>query len=97
MMKRFIPQLFIYILVFFLLREWLIPVVELTNTGYTEYILGFVGMALLLRLVKMPWFISAILQISYIIVFIFYVYTENLSLLSIWMLCNFLRQSGALM
>lgn len=82
MMKRFVPQLFIYILLFFLLREWLIPVVELTNTGYTEYILGFVGMALLLRLVKMPWFIAAILQISYIIVFIFYVYTDNLSLLS---------------
>lgn len=82
-MRRFVPQLFIYILLFMLLREWLKPVVQLTDTGFMQYILLFVALALTLRVFKVHWLLAAVVQLSYIAVFIFMVYTDNISILSI--------------
>lgn len=82
MIQKIVPKLFVYSLLFLLLREWLLPVVALTNTGYVTYIVGFVGVALLLRLINAHWLITTVVQLSYIIIFIFYVYTDNMQLLS---------------
>ena len=81
-MRRFVPQLFIYFLLFMLLREWLKPVVQLTDTGFMQYILLFVALALVLRFFKVHWLLAAAVQLSYIAVFVFMVYTENIFIFS---------------
>ncbi|WP_240033972.1 DUF4129 domain-containing transglutaminase family protein [Planococcus salinus] len=65
----------LYILVFFLLAEWLTPVVVLTNTGHRPLFLIFIAVALLMAFLKVPWWISGTVKILYILWFIVYVYT----------------------
>lgn len=67
----------LYILVFFLLAEWLTPVIVLTNTGHKPLFLIFIAAALLMALLKVPWWISGPVKILYVIWFIIYVYTDE--------------------
>ncbi|MGK7379395.1 DUF4129 domain-containing transglutaminase family protein [Planococcus sp. 1R117A] len=65
----------LYVLVFFLLAEWLTPVMTLTATAYKPLFLMFIGMGLLMALLKVDWWISGPLKLIYILWFIIYVYT----------------------
>lgn len=58
---------FLYLLVFVLLREWLLPVMELTKTGYLSLFLIFIGLAFLLALVDVRWWLSVPVKVGYIL------------------------------
>src|SRR5690606_12272084 len=68
----------LYILVFFLLSEWLRPVIELTETGHHRLFLAFVALGLIMAFFDIPWWITGPLKLFYILWFIVYVYTGNL-------------------
>ncbi len=68
----------LYILVFFLLSEWLRPVIELTETGHHRLFLAFVALGLVMAFFDIPWWITGPLKLFYILWFIVYVYTGNL-------------------
>ncbi|WP_052124224.1 transglutaminase family protein [Ureibacillus manganicus] len=70
-----------YIVVFFILQEWLIPILELTKTGHMELILLFIGVCLIISLFNVHFIISWIIKLAYIAWFITDVY-EDLSILS---------------
>jgi len=63
-----------YVLAFILLREWLIPVMVLTETGHLIYFLVFVAMAFMLVLVGAKWWISLPLKLIYIFGVVHYIY-----------------------
>ncbi|NLY80639.1 MAG: transglutaminase domain-containing protein [Lysinibacillus sp.] len=65
-----------YIVIFFILREWLLPIMMLTGTGYLEFILLFIALCLAISLVGLHVSISWIIKIVYIAWFIVYVYSE---------------------
>ncbi|QCR33912.1 transglutaminase family protein [Lysinibacillus sp. SGAir0095] len=65
-----------YIVIFFLLREWLVPVMELTNTGFLQLIMLFIALALVISLFQIHFVISALIKFSYIIWFIVFVYGQ---------------------
>lgn len=67
----------LYLLVFFLLAEWLSPVIELTSTGHRTVFLVFIGAGLLLSYLKCPWWISGPLKILYILWAVGYIFLEN--------------------
>ncbi len=68
----------LYILVFFMLAEWLTPVIVLTETNHKALFLIFIAMGLLMAFLRLHWWISGPIKILYILWFIVYVYTGNL-------------------
>mgnify|MGYP003194471562 CR=1 FL=1 len=64
-----------YGIVFIILREWLIPIMELTGTGHMNLILLFIALSLLLSLFRIHFVISMALKLIYIGWFIVYVYS----------------------
>ena len=72
---QFIELAFAYTIIFLILREWLVPVMELTNTGLIHLFLVFIGLALALSLFNVHPLLSGIVKISYIVWFIVYVYS----------------------
>ncbi|ANU26098.1 DUF4129 domain-containing transglutaminase family protein [Planococcus versutus] len=68
----------LYILVFFMLVEWLTPVIVLTETGHQSLFLTFIAVGLLMAFLRVPWWISGPLKIIYIVWFVVFVYTGNL-------------------
>lgn len=67
----------LYILVFFLLAEWLAPVIALTETGHKNLFLIFIGMSLIMALLQVPWWISGTVKTLYVLWFAVYVYTDE--------------------
>jgi hypothetical protein len=57
----------LYILAFILFREWLIPIIELTDSNYLTLFLLFVVLAFLLAFVRVKWWIVAPAKVLYII------------------------------
>ncbi|WP_040225057.1 DUF4129 domain-containing transglutaminase family protein [Bhargavaea cecembensis] len=55
----------VYGLVFLLVREWLIPITELTGTGHLGLFLVFVGLCFALPLLGMPWWASGPLKVVF--------------------------------
>lgn len=68
----------LYVLVFFMLAEWLTPVIILTDTGHKPLFLLFIGFSLVMMLLQIPWWISAPLKILFISWFLIYVYTDSI-------------------
>lgn len=65
--RRNYPLLVIlYALTLILIREWLLPVMELTNTGYMSLYLLFIASSFILALLNPQWWISVPLKIFYI-------------------------------
>jgi len=56
-----------YIIVFFILREWLMPIMQLTNTGGFHLFLVFIGLSLALSLFRVHPVLSGIVKLGYII------------------------------
>jgi transglutaminase-like putative cysteine protease len=73
----YIEMTFYYIILFLILREWLVPVVELTSTGHLKLLLLFIAIAFLLNIFEAPFLISWIIKVVYISWFIVHVYTEG--------------------
>lgn len=69
--------LFFYVLVFFLLREWLLPVMSLTETNYLSLFLFFIAICFISSLLKIHWMISGPIKFVYIAWVLVYVYTDE--------------------
>ncbi len=67
----------LYILAFVLLREWLMPVMELTDTNYLGLFLLFSAVAFLLSLAKVKKWIAVPIKIIYILWAIHYVFLDK--------------------
>ncbi|MFA1740555.1 transglutaminase TgpA family protein [Lysinibacillus fusiformis] len=66
-----------YIIVFFILREWLIPIMQLTNTGGFHLFLVFIGLSLALSLFRVHPLLSGIIKFGYITWCIVFIYSES--------------------
>lgn len=69
---------FLYLLVFVLIREWLLPVMELTETGYLSIFLMFIGLSFSLSLMEIKWWLSMLLKVIYIVGAVHYIYFDTL-------------------
>jgi len=69
--------LILYILALILLREWLIPVIELTNSEHLTLFLIFVALSFLLALIKAKWWIVVPTKMIFIVVATHYVFFEK--------------------
>lgn len=58
--------LILYILAFILLREWLIPIIELTDSDHLTLFLLFVALSFFLVLIKAKWWIVAPTKLIFI-------------------------------
>ncbi|CAM3257771.1 transglutaminase domain-containing protein [Filibacter tadaridae] len=65
---------FLYVLAFVLLREWLVPVMELTDTNYLGLFLLFIALSFLLALLNAKWWISIPVKLLYVLWVIHYVF-----------------------
>ncbi len=79
-MKRenmhYVESAIFYVILFFILREWLIPIVELTQTGKLNLLLIFVGICCVLNIFNAPILVSWIVKVGYIAWFLIDVYTD---------------------
>ncbi|MFF5996647.1 transglutaminaseTgpA domain-containing protein [Lysinibacillus sp. KU-BSD001] len=66
-----------YVILFFILREWLVPVVELTSTGHLNLLLLFIVLAFVLNLFQAPIVVSWLAKFTYIAWFVVHVYSEE--------------------
>ena len=66
-----------YIIIFLILREWLLPIMELTSTGYFMQFLVFMGICLILGVFSLPFAVSWIIKLVYITWFIVSVYNDG--------------------
>ncbi|GEN83866.1 hypothetical protein SLU01_21780 [Sporosarcina luteola] len=85
-----------YALAFVLLWEWLLPVVELTDTEYIGIFLWFIGISFLFGLLRMKWWIAVPLKIIYLFWSLHFVFfkmpffsKESVSLLISDLMSNF--------
>lgn len=76
-LEHSIELAFAYVIIFFILREWLTPVMQLTNTGLSQLFLVFIGLALVLSLFKVRPLLSGLIKLGYITWFVIFVYSEN--------------------
>lgn len=66
-----------YTLAFILLWEWLLPVIELTDTEYIAVFLYFIAISFLFGLLRMRWWLSIPLKIIYLFWSLHYVFFET--------------------
>jgi len=70
--------LILYILALILLREWLIPVIELTNSEHLTLFLIFVALSFFLALIKAKWWIVVPIKLLFIAIATHYVFFEKM-------------------
>ena len=70
----------LYFLAIVLLREWLIPIMELTQTGRMSLFLIFIGLSFFLSLFTVKWWVSSIIKGIYIIWAVHYMFFDGLML-----------------
>lgn len=66
-----------YLIIFLILREWLLPIMQLTSTGYFLQFLLFMALCLTLGIFSLPFIISWIVKLGYISWFIVSVYNDG--------------------
>ncbi|HJF34095.1 MAG TPA: transglutaminase domain-containing protein [Sporosarcina psychrophila] len=66
--------LILYILAFILLREWLIPVIKLTNSDHLTLFLLFVALSFIFALIRAKWWIVVPVKVFYIVAVTHYVF-----------------------
>ncbi|MBB4826700.1 transglutaminase-like putative cysteine protease [Sporosarcina luteola] len=86
----------LYTLAFILLREWLLPVMSLTDTDYLGIFMVFIGLSFLSSLFRVKWWISVPVKGLYILWAVHFVFlklnfftTDSLSLLLSDLMSNF--------
>ncbi|MGN7478715.1 transglutaminaseTgpA domain-containing protein [Solibacillus silvestris] len=66
-----------YIMIFLILREWLVPIMELTDTGYFIQFMVFMALCLTLGVFSLPLVVTWLIKIIYITWFIVNVYSDG--------------------
>lgn len=72
-----VEQSLFYIIIFLILREWLVPILMLTDTGYFNLFLMFMALCLVIGLAKLPFIVSWIIKAAYILWVIVGVYNDG--------------------
>jgi transglutaminase-like putative cysteine protease len=75
--SEMVEQLIFYAVIFLILREWLIPIIELTDTGYLTLFMLFIALCLLLGLFKLQLYITWPIKIAYITWVSVYIYNDG--------------------
>ena len=65
----------LYLLAFILLREWLLPVMVLTDTGHLALFLIFIGLSFALSLFGGKWWVTFPVKMIYVFWVVHYIYT----------------------
>ncbi|MER2108996.1 MAG: transglutaminase domain-containing protein [Solibacillus sp.] len=79
--KEILENLLYYTIIFFILNEWLRPVMQLTDTGYFDMFSLFIILCLVLAVLKIPLLVSWLTKLIFIFAFVVHVY-GGLSLFS---------------
>lgn len=69
--------LFLYILGFILVWEWLRPIEQLTNTNYIELFIAFILLGFVLTFFQVKWYFSLLIKSVYILVSIYFLYFKQ--------------------
>ena len=75
-LNEWIEKIIYFTIIFFILREWLQPIMQLTKTGYFSLFSVFIALCLIIKLAKLHVVISWLLKICYIAWFTTYVYSD---------------------
>lgn len=68
----------LYMLSIILLREWLVPVMALTDTGGLTFFLTFIVLAFILSLFEVKWWLAVPMKMTYIMWVVHVIYLETL-------------------
>lgn len=63
---KYMLQTIYYVILFFILREWLIPIIELTSTGYLSIFLLFIVICFVFNVLPLPFYIGMVVKLLYI-------------------------------
>lgn len=74
---EFLELMLYYIAIFFILKECLVPIIELTSTGFTSLFLVFIALALVLNLLRVHFLLSGAIKLIYMLWFTAYVYAKE--------------------
>lgn len=74
---KWVKLICLYGLIFLMLREWLLPVIELTDTGYYGLMVLFILICLLTNLINMNAIVSILIKIVYIVWFMLFTYSPE--------------------
>lgn len=66
--------LFLYVLIFLMLREWILPVIELTNTGHYTLLMLFILICLVTSILNVSTWVSFAIKIVYIVWFMLFIH-----------------------
>ncbi|MEK4427245.1 DUF4129 domain-containing transglutaminase family protein [Solibacillus sp. FSL K6-1523] len=70
-------QFLFYFIVFLILREWLIPIMQLTDTGYFSLFTLFIALCLVINFLGWPLLVSWFLKMGFIVWALVYVYNDS--------------------
>ena len=74
--SNYVLQTIYYVVLFFILREWLIPVIDLTSTGYLNIFLLFIVICFVFNILPLPFYIGMLVKLLYIAWFVTTVYGQ---------------------
>ncbi len=70
-------QFLFYLIVFLIVREWLVPIMQLTDTGYFSLFSLFIALCLILSYLGWPLLVSCFLKMGFILWALVYVYNDS--------------------
>lgn len=72
--RELVESILYYTIIYFILNEWLRPVMVLTDTGYFDIFSLFIVLCLVLAILQAPFFVSWVIKLLYIFAFVSHVY-----------------------
>ncbi|WP_245757902.1 transglutaminase TgpA family protein [Alteribacillus iranensis] len=79
------PRLFLsYVLGYLLFMEWLLPLPEITDTGYLPLFMGIAGVFFLITFLSLPWWASVLLFTGGLLFGLHLIFYENTFLSMSW-------------
>ncbi|MEG0473235.1 MAG: transglutaminaseTgpA domain-containing protein [Solibacillus sp.] len=72
-----VEQFLFYLIVFLILREWLVPIMQLTDTGYFTLFNLFIALCLIMSFLGWPLLVSWFLKTGFILWSLVYVYNDS--------------------
>lgn len=72
-----VEQLFYYVVLFLILREWLKPIIELTSMSYLNMFMAFIAICFLLNVLQVNFVVSAVVKIIYIVAAVTRIYSGH--------------------
>lgn len=74
---HYIELIIYYTILFFILREWLVPIMDLTSTGHLNLFMIFIAISFLINIFRVPMVFSWIIKLAFIGFFLITVYSDE--------------------